>query len=376
MSRKNIFDGYSDGTFRPYQKINRAEATKVITLALGYTIETNSSGYFGKLFSDTSATAWYAKYLDVAEKNGIINGYPDGSFKPSKTINRVELLKIFLEGTQIGTTDCNYAPFNDTPNDASTKWYMPYACFVKENDLLGGENKLNLRPAEDMTRGDVADLFYEFDTRGLFYQSPGYHGDLLSTTTTTSNSTAYNNCLDNHSASYCDNLYGNNSSNSTAYNNCLNNYSTSYCQNLYGNNSSNSTAYNNCLNNYSTSYCQNLYGTNNNNSNYLNSSAYQNCLNNYSTTYCQNMYGNNSSNSTAYNNCLNNYSVSYCQNLYGTSYSNYNSNYNSIDYQNCLDTHTTAYCQNVFGYHTSSYYDSNNNGYYEYRNGRYVWVSN
>jgi len=214
MSRNNIFDGYSDGTFRPYQKINRAETTKVVVLALGYTTESSGTGYFGRLFSDTSATAWYAKYLDVAQKNDIINGYPDGSFKPSKTINRVELLKVFLEATQIGTSDCGYGPFLDTPYEAGNKWYMPYACFVKENDLLGGENKNNLRPAESMTRGDVADLFYEFDTRGLFDQSPGYRGSFSSNyNNNNNNSTAYNNCLDTHTVSYCQNMYGYQTSN-------------------------------------------------------------------------------------------------------------------------------------------------------------------
>ncbi|MCC6643201.1 S-layer homology domain-containing protein, partial [Candidatus Peregrinibacteria bacterium] len=34
MSKKHIFDGYSDGTFRPYERINRAETAKVVVLAL------------------------------------------------------------------------------------------------------------------------------------------------------------------------------------------------------------------------------------------------------------------------------------------------------------------------------------------------------
>ncbi len=166
MSKKKIFEGYSDGTFRPYERINRAEATKVIVLSLGYS--TTDVGYFGRQYNDTVVNAWYAPYLEVARRNNIATGYPDGSFRPGSTINRVELLRVFLEANNLNLSSCSPQPFVDTPAGRDTDWYMKYACYAKHNGLMNSEYSDRLYPAEAMTRGDVADLFYDFEMKGLF----------------------------------------------------------------------------------------------------------------------------------------------------------------------------------------------------------------
>ena len=177
MSKKRIFDGYSDGTFRPYEKINRAETAKVVVLALNYDVDTN--GYFSKQYKDTVANAWYTPYLEVARRNDIATGYPDGTFRPASTINRVELLRIFLEGNRLSLSSCSPQPFDDTPISKDTDWYMKYACYAKYNGLMNSEYSNKLFPADAMTRGDVADLFYDFEVKGLYsqYDQNGYYYD-------------------------------------------------------------------------------------------------------------------------------------------------------------------------------------------------------
>lgn len=188
MSKKHIFDGYSDGTFRPYEKINRAETAKVVVLALDYDVDTN--GYFGKQYKDTIANAWYSPYLEVAQRNDIATGYPDGTFRPASTINRVELLRVFLEGNRLSLSSCSPQPFDDTPISKDTDWYMKYACYAKYNGLMNSEYSNKLFPADAMTRGDVADLFYDFEVKGLYsnYDNNGY---------------GYNNYTDPNNDRYC-----------------------------------------------------------------------------------------------------------------------------------------------------------------------------
>lgn len=166
MSERGIFQGYSDGTFRPNASINRAETVKVVTLALGYSV--NTGGTYRNGYRDTSDTAWYAPYLYVAKREGIATGYPDGSFRPSNTINRVELLRVFLEGNQTSLYTCSTQPFSDTPITADTNWYMKYACYAKDHGLMNTDYTDNLYPAQAMTRGDVANLFYDFEVKGLY----------------------------------------------------------------------------------------------------------------------------------------------------------------------------------------------------------------
>jgi flagellar hook assembly protein FlgD len=168
MSQMGVFDGYSDGTFRPYAPINRAEVTKVILLALDIPILNDDGTNLG--FWDVQRNAWYMPYLRTAQRLGIINGYPDGSFRPGANPNRVELLKIFLESTGVYIPHCNQGPFIDTPLNADTRWYMDYVCFAATNRLMFADASGRFYPGEPMTRGDVASLFYQFQRNGLFSQ--------------------------------------------------------------------------------------------------------------------------------------------------------------------------------------------------------------
>lgn len=174
VTDNGIFDGYPDGMFRPYQAINRAETTKVILRGFNYPMLSADGTNLG--FWDVEPQAWYMQYLRTALSYNIIQGYPDGSFQPARTVNRVELLKIFLESANVATPQCNYAPYPDTPIQADTEWYMPYVCYAKAHDLIDADYRGNFNPNKPMTRGDVATLFYRFAERGLVSSSAFYNG--------------------------------------------------------------------------------------------------------------------------------------------------------------------------------------------------------
>lgn len=167
---KGIFDGYPDGYFRPYQSINRAETTKVIIKGFDYPILPADGTNLG--FWDVVPEAWYMPYLRSAVTYGnIIQGYPDGSFKPAQVVNRVELLKIFLKSANVALPNCTMQPYPDTPIQADTEWYMDFVCYSKMHQLMDTDYYGNFNPAKPMTRGDVAMLFYRFDNRGMYDDS-------------------------------------------------------------------------------------------------------------------------------------------------------------------------------------------------------------
>lgn len=77
--------------FRPKDYITREEAAVSLYRALdGYNTFSNKS------FSDLSEDRWSKKYIDFCVNLGILNGFPDGSFKPSKEITREEIAKILV----------------------------------------------------------------------------------------------------------------------------------------------------------------------------------------------------------------------------------------------------------------------------------------
>lgn len=92
----SIVHGYPDGSYQPDRKINRAELLKII-IESSYNYEFQAFEGMG-CFTDVPAGEWYAKYVCFALSEGVVEGYPDGSFKPAQEINFVEALKIILIG--------------------------------------------------------------------------------------------------------------------------------------------------------------------------------------------------------------------------------------------------------------------------------------
>lgn len=92
----DIVHGYPDGSFKPDRVINRAELLKII-IESSYNYEFNEF-VDASCFTDVPAGEWYSKYVCFAESEGVVEGYPDGSFRPADEINFVEALKITLIG--------------------------------------------------------------------------------------------------------------------------------------------------------------------------------------------------------------------------------------------------------------------------------------
>ena len=88
MTRAGVIEGFSDGTFRPYAPITRAQfaAIAVRFFEVVYSGEDK--------FSDI-ADHWARDYINKAAEAAIINGYSDGTFRPNQNITRAQAMAIF-----------------------------------------------------------------------------------------------------------------------------------------------------------------------------------------------------------------------------------------------------------------------------------------
>ena len=87
--------GNPDGTFRPNRTVNRAEFLKIV-LASYPNIRVSASDA-EHCFPDVSKDDWFAPYVCLAKKRGMVKGYDDGLFKPNQNVNYAEALKILGE---------------------------------------------------------------------------------------------------------------------------------------------------------------------------------------------------------------------------------------------------------------------------------------
>ncbi|MCL1788083.1 MAG: S-layer homology domain-containing protein, partial [Defluviitaleaceae bacterium] len=86
LAHLGVLRGYQDGTFRPNAPISRAEFSALVTRFFG-AIEAPAHN-----FTDVLANHWATSYINMAFARGWITGYHDGTFRPSNSITRAEVV--------------------------------------------------------------------------------------------------------------------------------------------------------------------------------------------------------------------------------------------------------------------------------------------
>lgn len=105
--------GDTDGLFHPENNLTRAQAcvilVKTIDPIASLVNGTATQSASKTTFSDLNGYQWAAGYIGYAVENGIVKGYPDGTFKPGEKVSTNEMMTMILRAagyteTQIGTT--------------------------------------------------------------------------------------------------------------------------------------------------------------------------------------------------------------------------------------------------------------------------------
>lgn len=92
-----IIEGYPDGTLRPHTPINRAEALKILLLTANadrVLAEFGPDDLPPPSFPDVPPDAWFALHIAQGQALGLLEGYPDGTFRPQQPITRAEAAKL------------------------------------------------------------------------------------------------------------------------------------------------------------------------------------------------------------------------------------------------------------------------------------------
>lgn len=128
-----------------------------------------------QLFTDVSLGHSEYTAIKYLRDNGILEGYPDGSFKPDNEINRVEALKIILEANELITdsyieenklgglnfkADSELITFTDI---YKSSWYYPYLKKAVKNGIVRGYPDNTFRPVAVVNRAESLKILMESD---------------------------------------------------------------------------------------------------------------------------------------------------------------------------------------------------------------------
>lgn len=120
LQLNGAIEGYADGTFKPNATINRAEFLKIVLAARDGKTPPDVSG---GCFPDVERGAWYGPWVCSALQDGIVDGYPDGTFQPDGEISFVEAAKILANA------------FGQQPQGAG-EWYEPFASALETSNAI------------------------------------------------------------------------------------------------------------------------------------------------------------------------------------------------------------------------------------------------
>ncbi|MGM0805746.1 MAG: S8 family serine peptidase [Bacillota bacterium] len=150
LNAKEITSGYPDGKYYPEKSIPRAEAITMIGRALKLDGKQRSTP-----FSDVPEKSFASGYITVMSQQKLVTGYPDGSFKPSNTITRGEVVTLLHRAFLLKSQSTQTKNFKDvTPNMYS---YEAIQRFAAESIANGYEDG-TFKPNKPVTRSEMAAL--------------------------------------------------------------------------------------------------------------------------------------------------------------------------------------------------------------------------
>ncbi|MBQ9522177.1 MAG: S-layer homology domain-containing protein [Oscillospiraceae bacterium] len=164
-AERNLFQGYPDGTFRPDNRLTRAQFVMVLWNLAGRPMVSDTTPFAdmeGQIENFRNAVAWaYAK--------GYVSGTSPDTFSPGEPLTRQAAVKILfayhgsVSGTEIMMTGIYDGIFSDSGRlSAWARDAMYWAVYQK---IISGTSPTTLEPGGAVTRAQLAAIMVRYVER-------------------------------------------------------------------------------------------------------------------------------------------------------------------------------------------------------------------
>lgn len=153
-----LMSGTGEGTFSPDLPTGRGMLVTILYRLAGSPAAGSAS------FADVAKGQWYADGVAWASANGVVSGYPDGSFRPNDTITREQMAAILYQYARIqGKLDDSRADlsiFSDL--DSLSAYAKEPMSWAVAQGLFSGVSADTLAPGGSTTRAQAAVILTAF----------------------------------------------------------------------------------------------------------------------------------------------------------------------------------------------------------------------
>lgn len=150
-AQKGYVSGYEDGSFRPNNKLTRAEMAVIMNKMLELTGTSKNS------FKDVASGKWYTEAVLHCVKAGIMTGYSATVFGTTDTLTREQGAVILAKAFQVNKIS-GRTGFSD---DASiSKWAVESVKAMSAKGLITGMGDNQFAPKMPLTRAQMCQIIY------------------------------------------------------------------------------------------------------------------------------------------------------------------------------------------------------------------------
>ena len=156
LAKQGLVGGFSDGTFKPDEQMNRAQYAALLVKALNPTAKRDPIQ-----FSDVTADFWAKDVIQQAYRSQFISGFPDNTFRPNANIQRVQVLVSLVSGLGLSSSDTGVLSSYDDRNAIPDYAKDEVATATNKGIVVNYPKLKQLNPNNNATRAEVVAMVYQ-----------------------------------------------------------------------------------------------------------------------------------------------------------------------------------------------------------------------
>ncbi|EAX95010.1 S-layer homology domain containing protein [Trichomonas vaginalis G3] len=151
LVRLPYMSGVSSDKFAPNEKITRAEAASVLKRLINDKAKSNDKSSF----SDLKEEQWFYDNIVFIEKQGLIAGYEDGTFRPNEPMTRAQFASMMANYLKLNVGN-HPIDFKDVKENY---WASDAINALSSHGIMVGKSKNEFKPNDKITRAEAATIF-------------------------------------------------------------------------------------------------------------------------------------------------------------------------------------------------------------------------